>query len=285
MTTAWILPGGASLGAVQVGMLGALYDAGVVPDLLVGTSVGAMNAAYLGLHPGAEGVADLARLWTSLRRRDMVKLRPTQALAALAGHGVALFDRSGLVRALAAELGNTRLEDLALRVAVVAADVVSGEPAVLRQGPALQAVLASSAMPGIFAPVPWEGQLLMDGSVAADIPLAECRGLGADEIWVLTTAPAKVGPPRGALGLATHAFAVVTGAASRAQLELARQQGVVHVLPPPVAQAPDIFDVSRSQALIDESYQTTAAWLAASPDAVVSPGQRDSIDANPGAVG
>ncbi|MGH9131071.1 MAG: patatin-like phospholipase family protein [Acidimicrobiales bacterium] len=81
--------GGASLGAVQVGMAAALYEAGVVPDLLLGTSVGAMNAAYLGLHPGVEGVQVLARLWKTLRRRDLVRLHAAQVLAALAGFGPA----------------------------------------------------------------------------------------------------------------------------------------------------------------------------------------------------
>lgn len=243
-------------------MVRALYDAGVVPDLLVGTSVGAMNAAYLGLHPGAEGVAMLARLWGTLRRRDLVRLHPAQVVAALSGRAAALFDRSGLERALAAQFGPARLEDLALPVAVVAANVTTGEPAVLRRGPLLEAVLASSAMPGLFTPVAWEGRLLMDGSVAADVPLAESQELGADEVWVLTTAPsAVVGPPRGALELAIHAFSVVTGAASTAQLALARQQGVVHVLPAPVAKAPDLFDMSHSRPLIEEAYQTTMTWL------------------------
>ncbi len=76
MTTAWVLRGGASFGAAQVGMARALIEAGHHPDLLYGTSAGALNAAWLAADPTLEGIASLARLWTSVRRRDVFPIRP-----------------------------------------------------------------------------------------------------------------------------------------------------------------------------------------------------------------
>ncbi|MGH9063470.1 MAG: patatin-like phospholipase family protein [Acidimicrobiales bacterium] len=265
MTVAFVLPGGASLGACQVGMLEALHEAGVAADILIGSSAGAINAAYLGLHPGAEGLAGMARLWTSFRRRDLIRIRPAQVTLGLLGRRQAIFDRSGMERMLARELGAARLEDMDVPVIVVAADVISGEAVTLRAGPALGAVLASSAMPGIFAPVPWRGRWLVDGSVAADAPVAQAQDLGADVVYVLSTTVRPPRPPRGALDLAVHAFTLVTGTATAAQLERARERGTVHVLPPPVVDDPGVFDFSRAPALIAESRRNTMAWLDRAP--------------------
>lgn len=90
MTTAFVLSGGGSLGAVQVGMLQALGERGVEPDLLVGTSAGAINAAFVGGHGmGRDALIELAGLWQSLRRRDLFALRPLHGVLAVAGELIA----------------------------------------------------------------------------------------------------------------------------------------------------------------------------------------------------
>jgi NTE family protein len=102
MTTAFVLSGGGSLGAVQVGMLAALSERGVEPDLLVGTSAGAINAAYVGGHGmGADALNDLAGIWRSLRRRDIFALRPLHGVLALAGVRPSLFTAEPLRRCAA----------------------------------------------------------------------------------------------------------------------------------------------------------------------------------------
>ena len=261
VTTAFVLPGGASLGACQVGMMQALSDAGIHPDLLIGTSAGAINAAYLGLHPGPEGLAGLTRLWSSFKRRQLVRLHPLHAGRALAGHHPALFDRSGMEDVLQREFGAARLEELPITVAVMATDAVTGQPVLLREGPALGAVLASSAMPGIFPPVSCADRWLIDGSVASDAPVAEAQALGADEIWVLTTSSRLSRPPNGALQLAVHAFSLVSGTVTAAEVNEVRGRATVHVLPPPVTDGPGVFDFSRGAQLIAEAHLTTKSWI------------------------
>lgn len=261
MKVAFVLPGGAALGACQVGMLQALHDAGVAPDLLVGTSVGAINAAYVGLHSWPGALDGMARLWASFRRRDLVRLRPAQAVLALAGRNRALFDRSGMASFLARELGDARLEDMSPPVAVVATDALGGEPVLLTRGPVVQAVMASSAMPGVFAPVRWDGKWLMDGSVAADAGVAQAHYLRAEEIWVLTTSSLPTHLPRAALDLAVHAFALAAGTGTAAQVASLGEGATVRILPPPVTDGPGVFDFRRGAELIAEARRRTAAWL------------------------
>jgi NTE family protein len=172
-----------------------------------------------------------------------------------------LFDRSGMESVLSRELGSVNLEEMPTNVGVMATDAMTGQPVLLREGPALTAVLASSAMPGIFPPVPWSGRWLIDGSVAADAPAAAAQALGADDIWILTTSSQLSGPPKGALELALHAFSLVTGTATAAEVHQVQSSATVHVLPPSVRVDPGIFDFSRSAELITEAHQTTTAWL------------------------
>jgi NTE family protein len=143
----------------------------------------------------------------------------------------------------------------------MATDAVTGQPVLLREGSALTAVLASSAMPGIFPPVSWSDRWLIDGSVAADAPAAAAQELGGDDIWILTTAARAIRPPRGALELALHAFSLVTGTVTAAEVHQVQTTAVVHILPPSVRTDPGIFDFSHSAELIDDAYQTTSAWL------------------------
>ena len=91
MTTAFVLSGGGNLGAVQVGMLQALADRAIVPDLLVGTSVGALNAAFLAAGPSPSRIAELAAIWRGVRRSDVFPTSLRALLGALRGtHAVSI---------------------------------------------------------------------------------------------------------------------------------------------------------------------------------------------------
>src|SRR3954447_962138 len=119
MTTAFVFSGGGSLGAVQVGMMLALAERAIVPDLLVGTSVGALNAAYLAGDPSHAGARRLGELWSSLRRRDVFPLRRASAVRALAGRHDHLLDDAPLRRLVAAHVPYSRLERAPWPIAVV----------------------------------------------------------------------------------------------------------------------------------------------------------------------
>jgi len=200
MTTAFVLSGGASLGSLQVGMLRALHERGVRADLLVGTSVGAVNAAWLAGHPDSP-VADLAQIWRSLRRGDVFPAEPLHGLFGFMGRRRGLEPPQRLLALIEEHLTFDRLEDAPVPLHVVVTDVLSTADVALSAGPAAAAVLASASIPGVLPPVEIEGRYFMDGGVVNNTPISHAVRLGADEIWVLPTgwSCSLAEPPRGAL--------------------------------------------------------------------------------------
>src|SRR5215218_6772527 len=156
MSVAFVLSGGASLGAVQVGMLRALLERGIRPDVLVATSVGALNGAFLASRgPTVETVDELAALWCGLRRGQVIPVEPVTGLLGFLGARRNLVPGGALRRLVARNLAHDRLEDLPIPLNVVACDALSGEEVLLSAGPLVDAVLASAAIPGVLpAPCP-----------------------------------------------------------------------------------------------------------------------------------
>src|SRR5687768_2016671 len=147
MVTAFVLSGGGSLGAVQAGMLQALAARGVQPDLLIGTSAGALNAGYVAGH-GLTGSSldDLAAIWAGLRRRDVFPLQPTRLAAAAVGRAPSLCPSGALCGLVHDHVGIDRLEDAAIPLHVVTTDVRTGEEVLLSRGSAVDAIVASAAI-------------------------------------------------------------------------------------------------------------------------------------------
>ena len=263
VTTAFVLSGGGSLGAVQVGMLLGLSDRHVTPELLVGSSVGALNAAYVAADPSQRGVARLAEIWRGLSRRDVFPTNLARAGRALVGRSPALADPSPLRELLGHHLGYEQLEDAPWPVAVVATEVLTGREVVLRSGPAVDAVMASAALPAVFPPVTIDDHLLMDGGVANNTPISVALRLGADRVYVLPTgyACALAEPPRGALAMALHA---VTLTVQRRLIEDTTQlagQFDLRVVPPlcPLSVSP--IDFGQTGILIEQARASTRRWL------------------------
>ena len=230
MRTAFVLSGGAALGAAQAGMLRGLYAAGIVPDLLVGTSVGGLNAAFAATRPQTPAGADaLARVWLELRRADAFPVSAGRLVRGLARRGDHVVPDRGLRRLLDRHLEVERLEHAPIPLHVVAYDVEAGEERLLSSGPAAEAVLATSAVPGLLPPVRTGGGTLVDGGVVNNAPVSHAVALGAERIFVLSTQPAPglIAPPRTAVELALHAFTLLIG--SRLQADVARFAGTVEL--------------------------------------------------------
>lgn len=185
MTTAWILPGGASFGAIQAGVASALLERGIVPDLVVGASIGAVNAAVLAADPTQAGAATLRRMWLSIRRKDVLPMRPAALLAGLLGRHNYLIPNEPLARWLRDRMPVELIEDTRVRLAVTASDLISAEPVYLQRGDLVGALLASTAIPGMLPPVRIGGRWLVDGWVMANAPLGWVARAGVDTIYVL----------------------------------------------------------------------------------------------------
>ena len=263
MTTAFVLSGGASLGSIQVGMLLALAEAGIKPDLIVGTSVGAVNGGWLASRPGVAGIAELGHVWRSLSRGEVFPIRPLVGLLGFLGERRNLVPGSGLHRLLRRHLQFTRLEDAPVPLYVVATDVLSGKDVLLSSGSAADAIAASAAIPAVLPPVTIDGRDLMDGGVVNNAPLSHAVELGADVVYVLPTgyACALEAAPRGVLEMALHAFTLAIN--RRLAADIARFEDTVdlRVVPPLCPEHVSPIDFSQAAMLISKAHQETRRWL------------------------
>ena len=269
---AFVLSGGASLGAIQVGMLRALLDRGVVPDMIVATSVGAVNGAFIASHgTSAASVEELAGLWRGARRGRVFPLEPVTGLLGFLGARRNLVPGAAIRRLVARNVLHERLEDLPIELHVVACDVLSGQEVLLSRGPLVDAVLASAAIPGVLPAVDWDGRLLMDGGVVNNTPLSHAVELGASEIYLLPTGgPCDLdAPPRGALAMLLHATGLMVSQRFATEVAALPDGGRVVVLPPPCPVAVQPMDFGHAGELMARAEAEAGAFLDARPGTVV----------------
>ena len=261
---AFVLSGGASLGAIQVGMLRALYERGIRPDVIVGTSAGALNGAFIASRPQTPETADaLADVWRPMRRSRVFPLNPVLGLLGFLGASDSLVPQSGLERIIERHIEHARLEELPIALHVVAVDVITAEELLLSEGCLRAALLASAAIPGILSPVPWGEHMLMDGGVANNTPISHAVALGAGRIYVLPAghACALERAPRTALGMAVHAVSLLVQRRLVDDVERHRDDAQIIVLPPPCPLDVQPIDFGRADELIAQAAQDARRFL------------------------
>ncbi|HEY2438923.1 MAG TPA: patatin-like phospholipase family protein [Solirubrobacteraceae bacterium] len=272
--TAFVLSGGASLGALQVGMLRALYERGVVPDVLVGTSVGALNAAFVASRPQVpETAAKLARIWRDIHRQDIFPVSMRAIMGGLRGQRDHLVPNRGLREQVRRYIEFDDLSEAAVPLHVVAFDVMEGRETLLSEGPAVDAVTASASIPGVFPPVDIGGRRLVDGGVADNTPISHAVELGAERIYVLPTqersrplAPA----PHGALDVAIYGISLLLDGRLKQDIARYSSHAELIVLPAPNPRQVQPTNFEHSSQLIGEALAASRALLAES-DAVPKP--------------
>ena len=260
----FVLGGGGSLGAMQVGMLRALADRGIAPDLVTGTSVGSVNGSLVALDP--ERAADrLAALWAGMTRARVFPGGPLAQLRTLRRERRYLFPNTGLVGVLAEGLsGVTNFAELRLPFGAVAVDAVTGLPVLMTSGELVPAILASAAIPGIYPPVQHEGKVLYDGGVLANVPIRQALAMGAKSLVVLDcTFPGHLPEVPGTLA-ETLLFWATLGMRNQAVLEadLAAEAVPVVYLPGAPVQAVTPLDFGHTAELIESSYAASTEFLA-----------------------
>jgi NTE family protein len=271
-STAFVLGGGGLLGAGEVGMLRGLLDAGIAPDLVVGTSVGAINGAAIAAEPTLEAIARLTDVWTGLAERGVYSggaLRRVHHFARTRTHA---HPNEPLRELLTEQFGDTRIEDLAVPFQCVAASIERAAEHWFVDGPVVDAVLASSAVPGVLPPVLLGGEHFLDGGLVNSIPVGRAIALGAQRIFVL-----QVGRIDRPLQAPTRPWEVAVVA-----FEIARRHrfardmaeipdGVdVHVLPTGADETPRYADLSALRyrdftkvvTRIEQAHAATRAYLA-----------------------
>jgi NTE family protein len=259
--TAFVFAGGGSLGAVQVGMLRELVRAGVSADFVVGSSVGAMNAAYFASAPHATGVERLEQIWRKLRRHDVFPVTLRSVFGCISGADN-LIDPSNLRRLIERHIPFPNLENAPIPTHVVATDL-GGMAVCLSSGSAVEAILASAAIPAAFPSVRIGEHYLVDGAVGSNTPILTAANLGATRIIALPTgfACALHEPPKGAIARALHAITLLIAHQMVRDLKELADKVEVFTVPSlcPLDASP--YDFSCGGQLIEQAADNTRKWI------------------------
>jgi NTE family protein len=273
MTTAFVLGGGGVLGAAEVGMLRALFEREITPDLVLGTSVGALNGALVAREPRLPVIERLTDLWAeTARSRDVYGDRPLRTVRRAVATGTHIYSARPLTQRLEDELGDTTFEDLEVRLQVCAASIERSAEHWFDSGPLVPAIVASAAVPGLLPPAEveteWGVEHFLDGGIVNSIPVGRAVALGATRVFVL-----QVGRVDRPLSVPTRPWEV-----ARVSFEVARRHRFTrelaeipddveaHVLPAAGTSAKDdsmlaFRDFSSVQRRIDASYAAALAYL------------------------
>lgn len=260
---AFVLSGGGPFGAVQVGVLRALLDSGITPDLTVGTSVGALNAVHIASNPTPAGAAALADTWHSMRRDDLFPGGRLVSMLHALRKGTCVYSNEGLGRIIDDGLAARDFEDLAIPAHVVATDLKTGEEAWFESGPIKPALLASAAMPGVFPPVEIDGVTYIDGGVANNVPVSRAIEAGARKVYVINVNAAGQGRvlnrPHDFM---MHGFVLARAQRYRREMEAYRLEAKIIEIPMVDVGYVSFTDLSHTPRLIDAGYEATRRFLA-----------------------
>lgn len=263
-----MLSGGGNLGAVQVGMLRALAERGIHADLVLGSSVGALNGAAYAADPTLEGIERLERTWLGLRGKDDVM--PSSSWLPLSAQfvrrkGGATHRNDGLRDLIDTALGPLRdFESLQVPFQCVTTDIEAAEPEWFHEGPRLkEAVLASSALPAVYPPVEIDGVRYLDGAIVDDVPVGRAVQLGAKVVYVLTVGALDRpwSEPKRPLDMAIQAYWILRRYRYKQVLRAVPSSVAVHVLPTGDPPSIRFDDFTRTGELMQSSHLATLAHL------------------------
>lgn len=258
-----VFGGGASLGASQVGMARALVEIGFVPDIIVGTSVGALNGSFLARQFDASQIEKLEGIWHEITRDDVFPgVSVMRAIRLLTGGVRHLASKKGIRKLVADHLPPTH-DALAIPTTVVASDVLSGQKVSMTEGDLRKNVATSASIPFIFEPVEDGDRTLVDGGVTSNVPVLPARQVGAESLIVLDPGYpcALESVPTDLLGFSLHIVTLMIRHQSHGALYfLADDCQIVYIPPPcPVEVAPHEFH--RTGELIEAGYRHATDFL------------------------
>ncbi len=244
-------------------MMQALAAHGVTADLVVGSSVGAMNGAYYAGTPTLDGVKQLAAIWRGLTRQDVFPISLRSFVGFLWRRDF-LISHDGVRKLIEDHLPYKNLEQAALPIHIVTTNIVSGETVVLSEGSAAEAIVASTAIPGAFAPVKYRDMFLADGAISSNTPINVAIQKGARRLIIMPTGFACAGhePPLGAVATALHALTLLIARQMTTELEYLDSAIEYYVVPPlcPLVGSP--YDFTRTDDHIARACKSTEAWIA-----------------------
>lgn len=261
--TVFVLSGGSGLGSIQVGMIKALFEQGIIPDFFVGTSVGAINSAFICGNPTLEGVHELEKIWMSVRRKDVFAVNFFGTIINIFKRKNFLVSSRGLRSLLEKNIRYNTLGDARIPCLLIATDLITGEQVVLTSGNVINAVLASTALPGIYPPVETAGRFLVDGGFSGNTPLSVAAEYGAEEVFILPAGYPKTldRVPSGLIDIFAHSLNILIGHQFLRDIEIYQKDILIHIIPPVYAIGRSFYDLSGTAEYLSLAYESTRHWL------------------------
>jgi NTE family protein len=260
-----VLAGGGNLGAIQVGMLRALVEQAIRPDVVIGCSVGALNGAAFAARPDVVGVARLEELWHGVTGRGILPSSYLPSAIALARRGEAIHSSAPLRRMVEEHLAPiTTFAELRLRFECVGTEIEQGDEVWFTSGNVIDAVLASAAIPAVFPAVEIDGHRYLDGGVVNEIPISRAVGLGARRIYVLHAGLYERRPKETRRPFDVLIEAYFMSRRHRYREDLSRLPPDVETVVLPTGMTRDIgpFDLSHTDEMIAAAYEAARTVLA-----------------------
>jgi NTE family protein len=269
VSTAFVLGGGGVLGAAEVGMLQALFERDVTPDLVLGTSVGALNGAMVARDPTAAVIDRMAELWTSAARNgDVYGDRRLRTVRRAVSTGTHIYSAKPMTERLREEFGDLTFEELPVRFQVCAASIERAAEHWFDSGPVVDAIVASAAVPGLLPPARVGDEHFLDGGIVNSIPVGRAVQLGARRIFVLQVGridrPLKA--PKKPWEVARVSFEIARRHRFAREMSELPEGVEAHVLPARGTSARDDSllahrDFAGVQRRIDATYEASLAYL------------------------
>lgn len=260
-----VLGGGATLGAFEVGVIDVMASRGIVPDFLVGTSVGAINAAFWALTPGRDAGRRLLQLWMETNRSTMFSDGPVPMVGRLFQRSDHLTTQEGLKQALHRAMPESCLiESTPIPLAIIATEMTNGDRVVIRSGPLRPALLASAAIPALWPAVEVDGHFLVDGGLVSNCDVQAAVEAGMTDVIVVDVM-GHVVAPGGNMNIG-QVVERALGIAARRQTDLAIEafgKGArVALLRASPTIRPGLGDFSHTEALAHEGRVAADEFLA-----------------------
>jgi NTE family protein len=267
--TAFVLGGGGVLGAVEVGMLRALTEADISPDIILGTSVGALNGAVVAAHPGEGVIERLIALWESAAAgKEVYGDGAVRQMTRVVRTGTHLHSAKPLRARLALELGDLTFDELTIPFQCCAASIERAAEHWFTEGRVVDAVVASAAVPGLLRPARVGDEHYLDGGIVNSIPVGRAVEVGADRIFVLQVGRVDrpLRPPRKPWEVARVSFEIARRHRFHREMAALPESVTAHVLPTGGGSPRDdsllaYRDFRAVMRRIDAAYEASVAYL------------------------
>lgn len=239
------LGGGAALGAAHVGILRALFEKGIRPEFISGTSIGAFVAAHIAFGTSVKKLEEIALDldWLDITGFKLSKL--------------GILSNKKLGKSILDQIGKVHIEDADIPLSMISTDITTGKKVVLNKGPLYKGVMASTCLPGVFVPVEWDNMLLVDGVLCENIPVSPLREMGAkDIIAVDLTTNREYKRPDDIVDVLVNTFDIGLNNMIKQQI----QDDEIFMIQPKLS-AYNKSDTSQTGKLIEEGYEAAMNLL------------------------